>query len=120
MLPFSASPSPSPEIEEDNPPAPRRSVEEDKKAPVLEMESPKHHPSELFNGDCADEGASKPALQTRSASPSSRGQVYLGQALGEADNLHGKASSMARVENYRDIGSTHDVFMNDLDALLRF
>jgi hypothetical protein len=120
LLPPSASPSPSPEVGEDNPLAARRTVEEDKEALFPEIESPNDHPLGLFSGDSADEGTSTPALQTWSASPSSRGQVYLGQTLSSADNLYDKDSSEARVEKDRDIVSTHNVFMNDLDALLRF
>ena len=122
LLPPSVSPSPSPEIEDD-PPTPRGSNEKEKEAPVPDMKSAKHHPPGLLNSGRTDEGyikgISKPALQTRSASSSSREQIY-SRPIIPTDILHGIVSSMARVESDRDIGATNDVFMDDLDAMLRF
>jgi hypothetical protein len=119
LLPPSVFPSPSPspeiEIEEGNPPASYRSNFNEKEAPAPEMKSAKPHPPGL-KGGCADEShmkrINKPALQTRSVSSPSRGQVYSRQTLSAADIMHG--------ESDRDIGIANDVFMNDLDALLRF
>jgi hypothetical protein len=121
------SPSLSPEIKEENPPEMRSDAEENEQeteAPVPEVESAKQHPSGWSKRGCADkgriQGIKKSTSQTSSASPPSRGKVSLSQASNAADSMHSNTSSMARVETDGDIGSAHHVFMNDLDALLRF
>lgn len=122
LLPPSPSPSLSPDIEDD-PPAPSGSDERKKSAePEVESENLAHQP---LNEDSPQQshfkGISIPASQTRSASPLSQGQVDSKPRPrpGAAESSRGQGSS-GGAENGRDFNAHGDVFMNDLDSLLRF
>ncbi|KAJ5338447.1 hypothetical protein N7452_005175 [Penicillium brevicompactum] len=129
LLPPSPSPSLSPELEDDDPPAPGGSgeIEEERRVPEGEAEFAKNHTHNPLNDDSVGEshfkGISMPASLTRSASPSSQGQVESRlrsrSRPGAVESSHGQGSS-GHVENGRDFNAHGDVFMNDLDSLLRF
>ncbi|CAI7648883.1 unnamed protein product [Penicillium bialowiezense] len=123
LLPPSPSPSLSPDIE-DEPPAPSGS-DEWKRSAEPEVESVKNHTPQPLNEDSPQQshfkGISMPASQTRSASPLSQGQVDSKPRPrpGAAESSRGQGSS-GGAENGRDFNAHGDVFMNDLDSLLRF
>lgn len=129
LLPPSPSPSLSPELEDDDPPAPGGSgeMEEERPVPEHEAEFAKNHTHHPLNDDSVGEshfkGISMPASQTRSASPSSQGQIESrlrsSSRPGAVESSHGQGSS-GHVGNGRDFNAHGDVFMNDLDSLLRF
>ncbi|KAJ5384352.1 hypothetical protein N7517_002263 [Penicillium concentricum] len=128
----SPSPSPPPEIEGDmahmqNAPIGRK---QDVDMSLSGLESSRHLPSESLYRDCAEaasiKGISIPVSRSRSWSLSSAPpdeRVGLEKALAcDAESLRGGLASVDKVgvPSGGDSHSAHDVFMNDLDALLRF
>jgi hypothetical protein len=91
-------------------------------------ESSRRPQSGVLYRDCAEvtsiKGISIPAPQSRSRSPAPIDErVGLEKPLAcEAEILHGCLASTeeVRVPSGGDFGPAYDVFMNDLDALLRF
>lgn len=126
----STSPSPSPEMEEDIAHNQATPKERKRNASSSGMGSPRCFQSDVLYRDCAEptssiKGISIPASRSLSRSPSPAPvaeRVGLEKALAREAELHGNPASMreVRVPNGGHSGSAYDVFMNDLDALLRF
>ncbi|OQE11053.1 hypothetical protein PENVUL_c003G05215 [Penicillium vulpinum] len=129
LTPTSASPSPSPEIEEDIAHAPTIPNKRKRDASSSGLDSSKRFQSDVLHTDRAQtasiKGISIPASQSPSRSPSPaplEEKAGLEKALGcEAEVLHGgPAPARERLPSRGDSSSNYAVFMNDLDALLRF
>lgn len=126
----STSPSPSPEMEEDIADMQTATKERKRNTSSSGMGSSRRFQSDVLYRECAEptssiKGISIPASQSLSRSPSPAPvaeRVGLEKALACEAEMHGKPASMkeVRVPNGGHPGSAHDVFMNDLDALLRF
>ena len=126
----STSPCPSPEMEEDIAHNQAPPKERKRNASSSGMGSPRRFQSDVLYRDCAEptssiKGISIPASQSlsRSSSPAPVAErVGLEKALACEAEIHGNLASMkeVRVPNGGHSGSAYDVFMNDLDALLRF
>ncbi|KAJ5399232.1 hypothetical protein N7465_009721 [Penicillium sp. CMV-2018d] len=128
----STSPSPSPEMEEDivhNQTTPQERM---RNVSSSGMGSSRRLQCDVLYRDCAEptssiKGISIPASRSLSPSPSPSPapvdeRVGLEKALACEAEMHGNLDSMkeVRVPNGGHSGSAYDVFMNDLDALLRF
>lgn len=126
----STSPSPSPEMEEDITHNQATSEERKRNASSSGMGSPRRFQSDVLYRDCAEptssiKGICIPASRSLSRSPSPAPvdkRVGSEKALAREAEMHGNPASMreVRVPNRGHSGSAYDVFMNDLDALLRF
>ncbi|KAJ5616347.1 hypothetical protein N7537_001461 [Penicillium hordei] len=123
----STFPSPSPEMEEDI--AHRQTTKERKRnVSSSGVGSSRRFQSGVLYRDYAEstssiKGISIRASRSLSPSPAPVGErVGLEKALACEAEMHGDLTSMreVRVPNGGGPGSTYDVFMNDLDALLRF
>ncbi|KAJ5209135.1 hypothetical protein N7449_003514 [Penicillium cf. viridicatum] len=124
----STFPSPSPETEEDIAHMQTTPKERKRNASSSGMGSSRRFQSDVLYRDCVEptssiKGISIPASRSRSPSPAPVGErVGLEKALACEAEMHGNLTSMreVRVPNGGDSDSAHDIFMNDLDALLRF
>lgn len=128
----STSPSPSPEMEEDIAGNQTTPQERMRNVSSSGMESSRRLQCDVLYRDCAEptssiKGISIPASRSLSPSPSPSPapvdeRVGLEKALACEAEMHGNLHSTKemRVPNGGHSASGYDVFMNDLDALLRF
>ncbi|CAG8887695.1 unnamed protein product [Penicillium egyptiacum] len=127
LTPASTSPSPSPKIEGEI--AYMQTAPNERKQDTSSSgESSRRPQSDVLSRDCAEatsiKGISIPASESQSRSPVPVDKrVRFEKTLAyEAEILHGGLASAGgvRVPTGGNSGSAYDVFMNDLDALLRF
>ncbi|KAJ5163760.1 uncharacterized protein N7500_005590 [Penicillium coprophilum] len=125
----STSPSPSPEIEEETVHVQTVPIERTQNVSLSGRDPARHHQSETLHRDCAEpasiKGISIPVSRSRSWSLSSAPpDERVGLEKSSACDAEIPSGDLASVDKVKAPSggshSAHDVFMTDLDALLRF